>query len=214
MTLIIEKADKKSLTLIAKCYIDAFPNSISAKLGENYITHNLGWFLDDESKTLIYIKKDNKCIGFCGGYLWRKIGDGSTSSMLNYSKKIRNKILLRKPWLLLNFETIFKFFKFLLIKSKLTLIGEKSVEINLQRNEPSLGLVVIGVDPGYKGKGAANLLIKQFEKYGADKNINWAHLSVRKGNARAINFYKKNGWEITNIGKSNEDTFSFKKQLK
>jgi ribosomal protein S18 acetylase RimI-like enzyme len=214
MKLVTEKADKNSLAIIAKCYIDAFPNSISAKLGENYIKHNLGWFLEDEMKILFYIKEDNKCIGFCGGYLWTKIGDGSTSSMINYSKKIRNKILLSKPWLLLNFETIIKIFKFLIIKFKLTFLRNKSVEINLQRNESSLGLVVIGVNPNYKGKGIANLLIQQFEKFGADKDINWAHLSVRKENSRAINFYKKNGWEITSIGKSNEDTFSFKKQLK
>jgi ribosomal protein S18 acetylase RimI-like enzyme len=214
MNLILKRADKESLTGIAKCYIEAFPNSISAKLGQNYITHNLEWFIGDDNKILFYIQEENECIGFCGGYLWTKIGDGSTSSMINYSKKIRNQILLRKPWLLLDYESIIKILNFLLMKFRLIFLGNKSVEIKLQRNEPSLGLVVIGVTPSNKGKGIASILIQHFEKFGADKGINWAHLSVRKENLRAINFYKKNGWEITNSVKSNDGSFSLKKKLK
>jgi ribosomal protein S18 acetylase RimI-like enzyme len=213
MEINIKIATDADLERIATCYLSAFPQSISSKLGTKYIKHNLGWFLNDTNRFLFFCEVDSNCVGFCGGYVWMKNGDGSTSSMLNYSKGIRNEILIRKPWVLFDQSSINKVIKFIKIKFNLFLKSKKIIENTFTRNQPSTGLVVIGVDPLYKGKNIASSLIEYFEQISINRGINNLHLSVRKENTRAIEFYKKHHWLIQfNADKENE-TFSMCKVL-
>lgn len=54
------------------------------------------------------------------------------------------------------------------------------------------------VDDNYKRQGIGSRLIKELEK----NNINNITLEVRESNNEAINFYKKNGFEIVSIRKN------------
>lgn len=54
------------------------------------------------------------------------------------------------------------------------------------------------VDKNYRKKGIGSLLLKQVEK----NKLNNITLEVRESNIYAINFYKKNGFEIVAIRKN------------
>jgi ribosomal protein S18 acetylase RimI-like enzyme len=54
------------------------------------------------------------------------------------------------------------------------------------------------VDKNYRKKGIGSLLLKQVEK----NKLNNITLEVRESNIDAINFYKKNGFEIVAIRKN------------
>lgn len=210
MDIILKQATQDNLKSIAKCYMNSFPNSVSTKLGLNYITHNLGWFLNDEKKILFFIEIENICVGFCGGYIWEKSGDGSTSSMLKYSKSIRNAILIKKPWLLFNYEIIKKIFTFIIIKSSIIIKNKYNKIDPNARTMPSLGLVVIGVHSNYKGNNISSKLMEEFIRKGKEIEISNFHLSVRKNNLRAYHFYLKHGWKVDELTNKGKNTFSMK----
>ena len=65
--------------------------------------------------------------------------------------------------------------------------------------EPKVGLVVIGVDPQYHGKGYGSSLLREFERKAVeDCGINNLQLTVLKYNQQAIRAYEKNGWQHGN----------------
>lgn len=53
----------------------------------------------------------------------------------------------------------------------------------------------LAVHPEYRGKGISNKLFELHKKEGIEKNCKQFFLEVLKGNDRAINFYKKRGYE-------------------
>ena len=57
------------------------------------------------------------------------------------------------------------------------------------------GVVVIGVDPSFQGKGGGSMLLKEFEKIGRNEGVEVLRLSVDPVNAQAIGAYKKNQWK-------------------
>jgi ribosomal protein S18 acetylase RimI-like enzyme len=64
--------------------------------------------------------------------------------------------------------------------------------------ELTAGLVVIGVDPKFQGKGYGSLLLKEFEKKAIDMNCIRMNLTVESSNASAIRAYERNGWKKDN----------------
>ena len=64
-----------------------------------------------------------------------------------------------------------------------------------ERKEIRIGLVVIGVQPAYRGKGCFELLMKHFEETCKQRNASKMLLSVKSTNSRAIAAYKKAGWQ-------------------
>ena len=55
---------------------------------------------------------------------------------------------------------------------------------------------MIGVHPLYRNKGVFELLMTRFEKEAFERNIHTLTLSVKKDNKRAVNAYKKIGWQV------------------
>lgn len=61
--------------------------------------------------------------------------------------------------------------------------------------DPQAGLVVIGVDPAYQGKGCGSILLKEFERRSLeDYGMKKLQLTVRTDNTQAILAYERNGW--------------------
>ncbi|WP_165941966.1 GNAT family N-acetyltransferase [Cardinium endosymbiont of Culicoides punctatus] len=56
--------------------------------------------------------------------------------------------------------------------------------------------LVIAIRSKYFGKGYANLLLKSLENDARNQGVEIFRLSVLKNNIRAINFYKKHGFQI------------------
>lgn len=208
MATIIKQVTQDNLKAVATCYMNCFPNSVSTKLGLNYINHNLGWFLNDSKRFLFFVEIDNMCVGFCGGYVWEKKGDGSTSSMLNYSRSIRNKIILKKPWILFNYVILEKVLTYLIIKLNIFMKSKTNRIGTNVRTVSSLGLVVIGVHSNYKGNNIANELMEHFKLKSKELGISNCHLSVRKNNLRAYHFYLKHGWSVDDFANKEKNTLS------
>jgi ribosomal protein S18 acetylase RimI-like enzyme len=61
--------------------------------------------------------------------------------------------------------------------------------------QPQIGIVGIGVNPQYQGKGYGSALIQQCVAYCKANGFTTIDLSVHHDNAQAIAAYKRNGFE-------------------
>lgn len=199
----IINAKQEDIERIARCHCLAFPNSLSSALGINYVSVMLNWYLSDKNAFLFCLQQNEQVLGYCGGMVKTVWGVGSASSMAQFSFDAGVKVFLRKPWLVFHSEMrakypflikniINRFFR----KDKLK--GDASVVF-----EPYIGLVVIGVDPQYQGKGYGSQLLQEFEKVTLNKGLRRMVLSVLTNNSQAIASYTRNGWVVTKVdGKS------------
>jgi ribosomal protein S18 acetylase RimI-like enzyme len=163
-----------------------------------YIRQTFDWFLVADNRFLFHIEQDGKVVGYCGGFIPKGIGDGSSSGMLQHAFKQAVRGFLQKPWLLLNAEVRPMYpFLFKNIKRRLFSGGKAN---RVQPRQPSAvvhaGLVVIGVHPSYRGTGIYHQLMQHFFEEALRKGAVVSKLSVRKDNARGIAAYKKAGWTI------------------
>ncbi|MDO4940290.1 MAG: ribosomal protein S18-alanine N-acetyltransferase [Erysipelotrichaceae bacterium] len=79
-------------------------------------------------------------------------------------------------------------------------------------------ITTIGVNSKYQGQGYGQMMLKHMLSYAKEHNVENVHLEVRVSNIKAINLYKKNGFEIVRIRKSyyednNEDAYDMMKGL-
>jgi ribosomal protein S18 acetylase RimI-like enzyme len=183
---------------IARCHMACFPGSFGTKLGYHYARRSLEWFLAGDNRFLFHVCLNEKIIGYCGGFQSTGIGDGSTSGMMQYAMKEAVKGVLKKPYLIFHpdivgaYPLIFKniFRKVFKTKKKI------AMPAHVNNMQPKIGLVVIGVDPLYRGQGCFELLMQYFEAESHKRNIQKITLSVKPANARAIAAYSKTGWQI------------------
>lgn len=194
----LHQSEKKHLHNMALCHMDCFPKSLSSRLGLNYVKKTLDWFLVSPNRFLFHIEINNKIVGYCGGFVPQKIGDGSSSGMLQYAFNEAIVGLITHPWLLLHPE-VRQQYKFLWMNIKRRVTGKT---IPLGNPSPTnmiinnVGLVVIGVHPAFRGTGLAKQLVGEFENRAKAYGRNEVMLSVKSDNLRAINAYKKFGWKI------------------
>ncbi len=200
---------------ITNCHRKAFSNSFSSKLGYRYCKKMLEWYLSTDKAFLFHLKdKNSNCLGYCGAIINDgTLQTGSSSAMTQYSFKQGMKSLLLRPWLFFHKE-MYKNYSFLIknIKVKLGILKPKRgcISKNKLKKDPYLGLVVIGVNPLFQGKGYGSKLLLEFEKRARKLNINKLSLSVKTKNLKAIRAYEKNGWVIN---KKNEKTINMIKVL-
>lgn len=210
-----KNATEKDLPKIAECHMSAFANSLPVKLGKPFIIATLRWYLSDNKKILFFIEEDNKCIGYCGGFINDGSSNvGSTSGMIQYAFKEAIIGLLKKPWLFFNKEILSKrklifsnlkrkFFKNIKVKAS-------TQERILPKTEAVVGIVGIGVNSAFQGKGIGSKLIHEFERRSKSMGYNKVSLSVKSSNSQAIKAYERNGWRIE---WSSEDAYGMEKIL-
>lgn len=198
----IKIANEKDIGRIAECHRAAFPDSLSSAIGHDYVSVMLRWYLSGENTFLFFAEESGKCVGYCGGMVKTVWGIGSASSMAQYSFNAAITGFLKKPWLVIHPEVRAKYM--FIIKNivnrfirKKKLRGEPEVIF-----EPYTGLVVIGVDPAFQGKGYGSALMQEFEKITRQRGLKKMLLSVHTDNARAITSYTRNGWKITQVNGS------------
>lgn len=203
--MICRSSTNDDLKEIAKCHLKAFPDSFSSKLGFRYCRKMLSWYIEDKRGEMFHIEEDGKIIGYCGSIIKFKYGQsGSSTSMIQHSFYTLMGSLILRPWLLFHME-IMNHLPFIWKNIKLKFKTSKSFKkAQIAPEEefiPTIGLVVIGVDPQYQGKGYGSMLLKEFERRAIVKGFKNAQLSVRKDNMQAIAAYKKNGWIVAHEGK-------------
>lgn len=187
------------LEMISKCRMDSFPNSLSSKLGINYVKKLLSFYLTKEN-FLIYLTEGKECIGFVTGMVPETDFICSTRETIALTYKDILKGLLKKPWLVFH-PIILSNLNLLseLIKKKI-FSSEKDI-VNHPIKQPeelkrSVGLIDIAVAPKFQGNGYSSMLLKAFEDKCFEKGIKRMHLSVKPENTIAIHSYLRSGWVI------------------
>jgi ribosomal protein S18 acetylase RimI-like enzyme len=172
---------------------------MSTKLGMPYIKKSFEWFLTRDNCFLFHVvNAEGLVIGYCGGFIPRFVGDGSTSGIMQYTMKEAITGVILHPWLLFNKEVmamyplIFKNIQKKIFKKKQAKIQAAPVASVDRR----AGLVVIGVHPEYRGTGVFQMLMNEFEKRALSFGLPKLVLSVKKDNGRAVHAYTKQGWFI------------------
>ncbi len=189
----------KHLDALAVCHAHCFPASLSSKLGIAYIKKTLEWFLVDDNRFLFHSEIDGNIIGYCGGFIPRGFGDGSSSGMLQFAFKEAVIGIIKNPFLILNKE-VREFYPFIFRNIKNKIFGKPKIKVVDSSNQPRkkfTGLVVIGVLPAFRGTEVFPSLMNYFEEQSKIRNVLLLNLSVKKNNDRAIAAYKKFGWYVT-----------------
>jgi ribosomal protein S18 acetylase RimI-like enzyme len=193
----IRNSSGPDLPALAICQMQCFSNSFATKLGQAYVAKTLEWFLVQEQRFLYHVTDGEKIVGYCGGFVPRGYGDGSSSGMLQHAFKEAVVGVLKKPWLLFHAELrplyplIFRNIKARIFKTK-----PKPTQEQLAVYKKRAGLVVIGVLPESRGTGVIKLLMEEFDRKAIGLHTYDTALSVKKENLRAIGAYQKFGWEI------------------
>lgn len=200
---------------VAHCHSAAFPSSLSSALGKTYVRHMLTWYLSTNKTFLFHIIDEHGlCAGYCGGIINDgTLGTGSASGMAQHSFYQAIWAFITHPYVVFHPEVRAKWpVLWKNIKMRLGLwpkIHSSPEQRREQATEPQIGLVVIGVDPKYQGKGYGTLLLKEFERRAVeDFGINHLHLTVRSNNIQAIRAYERNGWV------KNKESSSYLQMLK
>ena len=193
--------------------MQCFPESLATKLGLAYVEKTFDWYLVHANRFLFHIEIDNVVVGYCGGFVPSKPGDGSSSGTLQHAFNEALKGLVKKPWLLFHAE-VKPHYPFLWRNIKRRITGKIKPAVALAKNakpfEPYCGLVVIGVLPSHRGHGIAQQLMDEFEARAKALHQTRCKLSVKKNNLRALNAYKKQGWYI---GEEQPVTYVMEKEL-
>ena len=146
---------------------------------------------------MIHIEENENCIGFCGGMINDgNLKMGSLSAILQYTFKEAIFAVISKPWLIFH-KVLIKSYPLIFrnIKMKLGFSKKRSVPAKSGNDEyPKFGLIVIGVNNKYQGKGIGSQLIKKIEIISKEKGLKSMYLSVYANNTQAIHTYEKNGW--------------------
>jgi ribosomal protein S18 acetylase RimI-like enzyme len=195
---LLQKSSQSDLQGITLCHEICFPKSLTVDLGLPYIKKTMEWFLKSEHRFLYHVvAEDNSIVGYAGGLIPQFIGDGSTSGMMKYAMKEAFQGMLRRPSLLFKREVI-AFYPLVLknLVNKFLRTKKEFESKKVEKTEQKLGFVVIGVHPDHRGKGVFDLLMSSLDKEANERNIKFMSLSVRTENKRAINGYKKAGWEV------------------
>jgi ribosomal protein S18 acetylase RimI-like enzyme len=199
--MIIDKPEAAHLPAIAACHRKAFPRALSSAMGQAYVEKMLEWYLVDKRAFLFFSEENGTCTGYCGGLVADgKVVVGSASSMIQHSFRAAVNAILFRPWLLFHIEFGRKYR--LIIKNiwrrlrkQMDMPGVKSSPSG--KVVPRTGLIVIGVDPAYRGRGIATELLKEFERQSRLRGYQNMMLTVRSDNFAAIRAYERSGWYKT-----------------
>lgn len=213
MSLGIYYSRPEDLFAITTIHLSCFPDSFSAKMGEKFAMKMLEWHLSGNNKFLVHVVSNFKIVGYAGCLIPEYAGDGSTSGIIRYALRQSFTSFLLKPYLLfksrviklypLIFKNIFrKFFKY----DK----NNRRFKNLIPENEKCIKIVVIGIDPVFRGKGIAEEIFTFLSNKAVANNYAGIALSVKKENKAAVKSYLKNGFKIEKEGK---DYFEMKNFL-
>ncbi len=197
----LKTSTANDLPAIARCHRAAFPRSLATALGQRYTAHMLSWYLSSEKTFIFHIETETgRCAGYCGGLVNDgTLGTGSASGMAQHSFKAAVWAFLTHPWVFFHPEVRAKWpvlWRNLLMKLGLRSRVHATPEQRAAKAlDPQVGLVVIGVDPAFQGKGYGSQLLREFERRAVEGyGIHKLQLSVLANNAQAIRAYERNGW--------------------
>lgn len=192
------------LIRIAQCHRSVFPQSLTSKMGLNYLSKLFSWYLATDKAFLLCVEDDGEIIGYAGGMIVDgTLAHGSASSLAQHTFNDSIKALFLRPWLFFHPEFLTRLSLFtrnvvIRIRDK---FRKNKVRSALKPSEPYVGLVVIGVHPAYQGKGYGSIILKEFENQSLSFGFKRMLLTVNAHNLQAIKSYKRNGWSVVSYAK-------------
>ena len=192
---------KEDLKSIAICHRSAFPESLSSKMGVNYLEKMLEWYLVSPKGFMFHMICENEIVGYCGGIIVDgALSTGSASAMTQHSFNSAVKSFLTRPWLFFHPELTAKY-KFVLrnIMYRFKKPAKTKVAIAKQSINPYAGLVVIGVNMNFHGIGYGSFLLEEFERKTNELGLKEMRLTVKSTNEKAIKSYLRNGWQKSKL---------------
>ena len=202
---------------MARCHRAAFPNALSSLMGQKYVEKMLEWHVVDDRAFIFFLKENNKCIGYCGGLIYDgKSPIGSASSMIQHSYNAAVMAMLLRPWLFVHPKFLIKYrlvFRNIWRRARKQLGYPQKVGPPPASIPPHTGLIVIGVDPTFQGKGYGGVLLQEFERKSKEMGFDHLMLTVQTDNHQAIKSYCRNGW-LTTIVEGNSTTMEKKIKIK
>lgn len=198
-SVVIRQANAADMSLISKAHSICFSHGFTSSLhklnykcfgGDLAAAFYLEYF-KDFPELFIVAEANGIIVGFCMGYYFSK-----RNQLSRFLKSNAQRLLLKVPVLLLmGDKSTWK-----KVCQVITNSGEKEEVINplpenITQNEIS-DILSICVLPEYRGLNIASRLVNEFIKTSMDKQCKVCLLTVEDNNLRAINFYKKMGFEV------------------
>jgi ribosomal protein S18 acetylase RimI-like enzyme len=191
---IVENLAKINPDELMDCHEKSFPDSHYNKFGKKFLLKSLSWYISDQNqRKMIIIKHEDRI----GGFLTMKDGWDTQSFFL----------FMLRPLILAAICHPYRFIKYILIPQIKSIVSKDSI----YQPQNGLELVSIGVLPELQGGGIGSQLASEFESIAKSKEYSAVFLSVKTGNTKAVNFYKKNGWET--LENSNTQYIRFVKEI-
>lgn len=201
-------AQEKDLVEIAKCHQKTFPDALTSKMGVHYLSRIFSWYLSTDKAFLFFLKENDQVVGYAGGMLVDgTLAHGSASSLTQHTFNDAIKALMFRPWLLLHRDFVSRYALFTrnIVRRLRNEFRKTEVRSAVAPKEPHVGLVVIGVDPLFQGKGFGSTLLQEFERQTLQYGFKRMTLTVNTNNIKAIRSYSRNGWIATKVeGKSTQ----------
>lgn len=196
----IRQATIMDLEGIARVHAVCFPESYVTQLSKykwlcgNLIPEFYREFMNDNPELFVVAEDgDHEIVGFCMGYYMDK-----DDQMSNFLYKNRIKVVIKSVLLLLTgnkhaWNKITARIKHRPSVEDWTIVNNKYEHItNAERGD----LLSVCVLPDYRGKRYAQEMMEQYLKHMKYAGKKLCLLSVRQENARAIKYYKRNGFEL------------------
>ncbi len=198
-SIIIRQAKESDIYLITKthslCFSHGFTSSLH-KLNYNCLGRDLAAafyleYLKDFPELFIVAEANGTIVGFCMGYYLNK-----KDQLSRFLKRNAKRLLLKVPVLLLmgDKSTWKKVYQVITnSREKEDVINPYPEDITKDEISDILSICVL---PEYRGLNIASRLLDEFITTSRDKQCKVCLLTVEDNNLRAINFYKKMGFEV------------------
>lgn len=182
----IVQANKEHLDDIAAIDMDIFHYQYYTQLGKNFVKKHYGYILSFNPESRVLLEND-KVIGYL---------IGGVNIKLARLRFLKEQILFVSLKVMYAFLTsgVVRNYIFMRLKNYLKEItGRKSIKSN-KTSDCKMGFIIsFALLEPYRGKGLAELLIKEFENCLTKLGVSGYTLFALKENKRALAFYKKMG---------------------
>ena len=172
---------KEDINRIVEIHIRAFPGFFLTSLGNDFLKKYYNYILEYEKSIFLIVEEDGLSVGFVAGFLDPRF----FYSILKNQKLSLGisilKIFFKKPWIIFQILQRYK----------------QLVKFQTQRENNSVELASLAVDPDYSGRGLGKLLIKKFLEVSKEKAATFVYLTTDTfNNEKVNNFYKNLGFKL------------------
>lgn len=187
--LVVRDVVEGDIDEIARLHVEAFPDSVLGRLGEEAVRRNYLWQLSGpHDLTALVALHDDVVAGFLFGGVFR----GSTIGFVKRERWFLARRVITHPQILLRSVgwNRLALGARLLVRRAPTPRSENPAAVPPR----SFGVLAIAVDPAAQGTGVGAALMTEARRRAEAAGFERMHLSVHPENRRALDFYRAGGW--------------------